>query len=54
MSQGGEFVVQLADGGTIPVRVEGGRLVVDIAGGLEGLAVNLADTEAGLCAVGAR
>ena len=33
--------------------VEGGRLVADIAGGLEGLAVNLADTEVGLRAVGA-
>ena len=53
VSQGGEFVVQLAGGGTIPVRVEGGRMVVDIAGGLEGLAVNLADTEVGLRAVGA-
>ena len=53
VSQGGEFVVQLASGGTLPVRVEGGRMVVDIAGGLEGLAVNLADTEVGLRAVGA-
>ena len=53
VTQGGEFVVQLAGGGTIPVRVEGGRMVVDIAGGLEGLAVNLADTEVGLRAVGA-
>ena len=53
VSQGGEFVVRLAGGGTIPVRVEGGRMVVDIAGGLEGLAVNLADAEVGLRAVGA-
>ena len=53
VSQSGEFVVQLAGGGTLPVRVEGGRMVVDIAGGLEGLAVNLADTEVGLRAVGA-
>ena len=53
VTQGGEFVVQLAGGGTIPVRVEGGRMVVDIAGGLEGLAVQLADTEVGLRAVGA-
>ena len=44
VSQSGEFVVQLAGGGTLPVRVEGG---------LEGLAVNLADTEVGLRAVGA-
>ena len=53
VTQGGEFVVQLAGGGTLPVRVEGGRMVVDIAGGLEGLAVQLADTEVGLRAVGA-
>ena len=52
VSQGGEFVVQLAGGGTIPMRVEGGRMVVDIAGGLEGLAVN-GNTEVGLRAVGA-
>ena len=37
VTQGGEWVVQLAGGGTLPVRVEGGRMVVDIAGGLEGL-----------------
>ena len=48
VTQGGEFVVQLSGGGTLPVRVEGGRMVVDIAGGLEGLAVQLADTEVGL------
>ena len=53
VSQSGEFVVQLAGGGTIPVRVEGGHMVVDIAGGLEGLSVQLADTEVGLRAVGA-
>ena len=53
VSQSGEFVVRLAGGGTLPVYVEGGRLVADIAGGLEGLAVNLADTEVGLRAVGA-
>ena len=53
VTQGGEFVVQLSGGGTLPVRVEGGRMVVDIAGGLEGLAVQLADTEVGLRAVGA-
>ena len=53
VTQGGEFVVQLSGGGTLPVRVEGGRMVVDIAGGLEGLAVQLADTEVGLQAVGA-
>ena len=53
VTQGGEFVVQLAGGGTLPVYVQGGRLVADIAGGLEGLAVQLADTEVGLRAVGA-
>ena len=37
VTQGGEFVVQLAGGGTLPVYVQGGRLVADIAGGLEGL-----------------
>ena len=53
VTQGGEFVVQLQGGGTIPVYVEGGRLVADIEGGLEGLATRLADTEVGLRAVGA-
>ena len=53
VTQSGEWVMQLSGGGTLPVRVEGGRMVVDIAGGLEGLAVNLADTEVGLRAVGA-
>ena len=53
VTQGGEFVVQLAGGGTLPVYVEGGRIVADIEGGLEGLAVQLADTEVGLRTVGA-
>ena len=53
VTQGGEFVVQLAGGGTLPVYVQGGRLVADIAGGLEGLAVQLADEEVSLRAVGA-
>ncbi len=53
VSQSGEWVMQLSSGGTIPVRVEGGRMVVDIAGGLEGLAVSLADEEVGLRSVGA-
>ncbi len=53
VTQGGEFVVQLAGGGTLPVYVEGGRIVADIEGELEGLAVQLADTEVGLRTVGA-
>ena len=53
VTQGGEFVVQLAGGGTLPVYVQGGRLSVDIEGGLEGLAVQLADEEVRLNAVGA-
>ena len=53
VTQSGEWVMQLASGSTVPVYVQGGRLVADIAGGLEGLAVNLADTETGLRAVGA-
>ena len=53
VTQGGEFVTQLASGSTVPVYVQGGRLVADIEGGLEGLAVQLADTEVGLRAVGA-
>ena len=53
VTQGGEFVVQLAGGGTIPVHVEGGRLTVDLAGGLESLALDLADQEVSLRAVGA-
>ena len=53
VTQGGEFVVQLAGGGTLPVYVQGGRLSVDIEGGIEGLAVQLADEEVSLRAVGA-
>ena len=53
VSQSGEWVMQLASGATVPVYVQGGRLVADIAGGLEGSAVQLADTEVGLRAVGA-
>ena len=39
VTQSGAWVMQLAGGGTIPVRVEGGRMVVDIGSGLEGLAI---------------
>ena len=53
VTQGGEWVMQLASGSTVPVYVQGGRLIADIGGGLEGLAVQLADTEVGLRAVGA-
>ena len=53
VTQGGEFVVQLSGGGTLPVYVQGGRLSVDIEGGIEGLAVQLADEEVSLRAVGA-
>ena len=53
VTQGGEWVMQLASGSTVPVYVQGGRLIADISGGLEGLAVQLADTEVGLRAVGA-
>ena len=53
VSQSGTWVMQLAGGGTIPVRVEGGRMVVDIGSGLEGLAIDLADEEVSLRAVGA-
>ena len=53
VTQGGEWVMQLASGSTVPVYVQGGRLVADIAGGLEGLAVQLADEEIRLNAVGA-
>ena len=53
VTQGGEFVVQLSGGGTLPVYVQGGRLSVDIEGGLEGLALQLADEEVRLNAVGA-
>ena len=45
--------MQLASGSTVPVYVQGGRIVPDIAGALEGLVVQLADTEVGLRAVGA-
>ena len=53
VTQSGEWVMQLSNGQTVPVYVEGGRLVADIEGGLEGLATSLADTEVGLRAVGA-
>ena len=53
VTQGGEWVMQLTGGGTLPVYVQGGRLVADIAGGLEGLALQLADEEVRLNAVGA-
>ena len=53
VTQSGEWVMRLASGGTIPVYVEGGRIVADIEGGLEGLALSLADEEVGLRAVGA-
>ena len=45
VTQSGEWVMRLAGGGTIPVYVEGGRIVADIEGGLEGLALSLADEE---------
>ena len=53
MTQSGAWVMQLAGGGTIPVRVEGGRMVVDIGSGLEGLAIELDEVEVGLRALGA-
>ena len=53
VTQEGQFVVQIAGGGTLPVRVEGGRMTVDLAGGLEGLALALADEEVGLEFTGA-
>ena len=53
VSQSGEWVIQLASGQTIPVYVQGGHVTADIAGGLEGLAIRLADEEVGLRAVGA-
>ena len=53
VSQSGEWVMQLAGGGTIPVYVTGGQLVADIAGGISGLAVALADEEVSLRSVGA-
>lgn len=53
VTQEGEWVIQLASGATIPVYNQGGHVTVDIAGGLEGLAIQLADEEVGLRAVGA-
>ena len=53
VSQSGQWVMQLASGETVPVYVTGGQLVADLAGGLEGLAVALADEEIRLSAVGA-
>ena len=53
VSQSGEWVMQLAGGGTIPVYVTGGQLVADISAGISGLAVALADEEVGLRSVGA-
>ena len=53
VTQAGEWVIQLASGATIPVYVQGGHVTADIAGGLEGLAIRLADEEVGLRAVGA-
>ena len=53
VTQAGEWVLQLASGATIPVYVQGGQITADIAGGLEGLAIQLADEEVGLQAVGA-
>ena len=53
VTQSGTWVMQLASGGTIPVRVTGGRMVVDIGGGLEGLAIELDEVEVGLRSLGA-
>ena len=53
VTQAGEWVIRLASGATIPVYVQGGHVTADIAGGLEGLAIQLADEEVGLRAVGA-
>ena len=53
VTQTGAWVMQLAGGGTIPVRVVGGRMEVDIASGLEGLAIELDEVEVGLRALGA-
>ena len=53
VTQGGEFVVQLASGGTLPVIVQGGQMSVQISGGLEQLAVELDEIEVALRAVGA-
>ena len=53
VTQSGQWVIQLASSQTIPVYVQGGQLTADIAGGLEGLAIQLADEEVVLRAVGA-
>ena len=53
VTQGGEFVVQLASGGTLPVIVQGGQMSVQISGGLEQLAIELNEIEVALLAVGA-
>ena len=53
VSQSGEFVVRLAGGGTLPVIVQGGRMIVDIGGGLESLAIELDEVEVGLRDLGA-
>ena len=53
VTQAGQFVVQLAGGTTIPVRVEGGRMVVDIGGGLGVLATELDEIETALISIGA-
>ena len=53
VTQSGAWVMQLAGGRTIPVRVVGGRMEVDIASGLEGLAIELDEVEVGLRALGA-
>ena len=45
--------VRLQSGEVVPVYVQGGHLTADIVGGLEGLAIQLADEEVGLQAVGA-
>lgn len=45
-------VTQSGNGATIPVYVQGRQVTTDIAGGLEGLAIQLADEEVGLRAVG--
>ena len=52
VTQSGEWVMQLASGSTIPVYVQGGHVTADLAGGLEGLAIALADKEVRLSAVG--
>ena len=52
VTQSGEWVMQLASGSTIPVYVQGGHVTADLAGGLEGLAIALADEEVRLSAVG--